>query len=66
MAQSYKLYSYSTVIIRFVFSLAFQRRIQNCSTAKTREDIAKRKQKVENGAKLIVDKIFRAFQRAGL
>ena len=35
-------------IIRFVFPLAFQRRIRNCSTAKTREDIAKRKRKVEN------------------
>ena len=30
------------------FSLAFQRRIRNCSTAKTREDIAKTKRKVEN------------------
>ena len=36
-------------IIRFVFPLAFQCRIRNCSTAKTREDIAKRKRKVENG-----------------
>ena len=53
-------------IIRFVFSLAFQRRIRNCSTAKTREDIAKRKRKVENEGQLIVDKIFRGFQRAGL
>ena len=35
-------------IVRFVFPLAFQCRIQNCSTAKTREDIAKRKRKVEN------------------
>ena len=35
-------------IIRFVFPLAFQRRIQNYSTANTREDITKRKRKVEN------------------
>ena len=35
-------------IFRFVFPLAFQRRIPKCSTAKTREDIAKRKRKVEN------------------
>ena len=35
-------------IIRFVFPLAFQCRIRNCSTAKTREDMAKRKRKVEN------------------
>ena len=35
-------------IIRFVCSLAFQRRILNCSTAKTREDTAKRKRKVES------------------
>ena len=34
-------------IIRFVFPLAFQRRIQNYSTANTPEDIAKRKRKVE-------------------
>ena len=34
--------------IRFVFPLAFQRRILNCSTAKTREATAKRKWKVEN------------------
>ena len=36
------------LIIRFVFPLAFQCHIQNCSTAKTSEDIAKRKQKVES------------------
>ena len=35
-------------IIRFVFPLAFQCRIRNCSTAKSREDMAKRKRKVEN------------------
>ena len=35
-------------IIRFVFPLAFQCQIQNCSTAKTREEIVKRKRKVEN------------------
>ena len=35
-------------IIRFVFPLAFQRCILNCSTAKTSEDIAKRKHEVEN------------------
>ena len=34
-------------IIRFVFSLAFQCCIRNCSTAKTSKDIAKRKRKVE-------------------
>ena len=34
-------------IIRFVFPLAFQRSILNCSTAKTREDIAKRKRKTK-------------------
>ena len=38
-------------IIRFVFPLAFQCHIQNCSTAKTREDMAKRKRKVENDGK---------------
>ena len=38
-------------IIRFVFPLAFQCRIQNSSTEKTREDIAKRKRKVENDGK---------------
>ena len=41
----------SEMIIRFVFSLTFQRCIQNCSTAKTGEDIAKRKWKVENDGK---------------
>ena len=35
-------------IIIFVFSLSFQRHIRNCSTAKTCEDIAKRKRKFEN------------------
>ena len=35
-------------IIRFVFPLAFQCRILNYSTAKTREDMAKRKRKVKN------------------
>ena len=35
-------------IIRFVFPIAFQCPIRNCSTAKTREDMAKRKRKVEN------------------
>ena len=35
-------------IIRFYFPLAFQRRIRNCSTAKTGEDIAKSKRKVKN------------------
>ena len=54
------------MVIRFVCPLAFQCRIRNCSTAKTREDIAKSKRKVENDGKLIVDKIFRGFQRAGL
>ena len=39
---------YFIYIIRFVFPLAFQRHNSNCSTAKTREDTAKRKQKVEN------------------
>ena len=39
------------IVIRFVFSIAFQRRIGNCSTAKTREDIVKRKRKVENDGK---------------
>ena len=34
--------------IRFVFPLAFQCHILNCSTAKTCEDPAKRKQKGEN------------------
>ena len=38
----------SETVIRFEFLLAFQYRIQNYSTAKTREDIAKRKRKVEN------------------
>ena len=38
-------------IIRFVCPLAFQCRIRNCSTAKTCEDIAKRKRKVENDGK---------------
>ena len=38
----------SEKIIRFVCPLAFQCHIQNCSTAKTREDMAKRKRKVEN------------------
>ena len=35
----------SETIIRFVFPLAFQCRIRNYSTAKTREDITKRKRK---------------------
>ena len=35
-------------IIRFVFALAFQRRILNCSAAKIREDRTKRRRKVEN------------------
>ena len=35
-------------IIRFIFSLAFQRRILNCSTSKTREALTKRMQKVED------------------
>ena len=38
----------SEMIIKFVFPLALQNRIRNCSTAKTREEIAKRKRKVEN------------------
>ena len=38
----------SEVIIRFVCPLAFQCRIPNYSTAKTREDMAKRKRKVAN------------------
>ena len=38
----------SEMVIRFVCPLAFQCRIRNCSTAKAREDIAKRKRKVEN------------------
>ena len=38
----------SEKIIRFVCPLAFQCRIPNYSTAKTREDMAKRKRKVEN------------------
>ena len=33
----------SEMVIRFVCPLAFQCRIRNCSTAKTREDIVKRK-----------------------
>ena len=41
-------YFYFIYIIRFVFSTAFQRRNSNCSTAKTREDTAKRKRKGEN------------------
>ena len=56
-------------IIRFVFPLSFQCRIWNCSTAKTCEDIAKRKWKVKNYGwdwGMIVDKNFRGFQRAGL
>ena len=40
--------SISETIIRFVFPLAFRYRIPNYSTAKTREDIAKTKRKVEN------------------
>ena len=36
---------FSETIIKFVFLLAFQHRIRNCSNAKTREDIAKRKWK---------------------
>ena len=35
----------SETIIKFVFPLAFQCHIRNCSTAKTPEDIAKRKRK---------------------
>ena len=35
-------------IIRFVFPLAFQRRILNCSTAKTRAATTKTKHEVEN------------------
>ena len=35
----------SEMVNRFVFPLAFQCRIRNYSTAKTREDIAKRKRK---------------------
>ncbi len=35
-------------IIRFVFSLAFQRRILNCYTAKTRAATTKTKHEVEN------------------
>ena len=38
----------SEIIIRFVFPLAFQCHIPSYSTAKTREDMAKRKRKVEN------------------
>ena len=38
----------SKIVIRFVCPLAFQCRIPNCSTAKTHEDIAKRKRKVKN------------------
>ena len=38
----------SESVIRFVFPLAFQRPIQNYSTAKTGEDMAKTKRKVEN------------------
>ena len=41
----------SEMVIRFVFPLAFQCRIPNYSTAKTREDIAKRKRKVQNEGK---------------
>ena len=41
----------SETIIRFIFPLAFQRCIRNCSTAKNHEDIAKRKRKVENDFK---------------
>ena len=41
----------SEKVIRFVCPLAFQCRIQNCSTAKTREDVVKRKWKVENNGK---------------
>ena len=51
-------------IIRFVFPLAFQCRIQNYSTAKTREDIAKRKRKTMVRLFLtfwIRSKIFRDF-----
>ena len=35
-------------VIRFACPLAFQRRIPNYATAKTREDMAKRKRKAEN------------------
>ena len=38
----------SEMIIRFVCPLAFQCRIPNYSTAKTREDMVKRKRKVKN------------------
>ena len=40
-------------IIRFVFPLAFQRRILNCSTAKTRAATTKTKHEVENRLFLI-------------
>ena len=43
-------------IIRFIFALAFQCRIPNCSTAKTREDRMKRIRKVKNdGAAFLHD-----------
>ena len=52
--------------IRFVFSLAFQRYILNCFTAKTYKDIAKWKRKVENNGKgddsLMLRKIYAAFK----
>ena len=38
-------------IIRFAFPLAFQRRIPNCSTAKTDDATTKTKHKVENEGK---------------
>ena len=38
-------------IIRFAFPLAFQRRIPNCSTAKTHDATTKTKHKVENEGK---------------
>ena len=41
----------SEMVIRFVFTLAFQCRIRNCSAAKTRKDKVKRKRKIENDGK---------------
>ena len=41
----------SEMIIRFVFPLAFQRRIPNYSTAKTREATAKTRHTVQNDGK---------------
>ena len=53
-------------VIRFACPLAFQRRIPNYSTAKTREDMAKRKRKIKMMARLffifwILSNIFRDF-----